>query len=392
MRNLQKRRITPIQTPPNKATHSFQNRILLLIPASILVFICITGFLVIKHRSLESFKKGTVQVPFDREKEPYTPVVDTHLHFRPFGGKEIPFNKLLNKIRRTGVRFVNVYGIGQRVPINSDCTYYLDCPGTPVLPTIKNDMANAEFFIQTKPKDIHLTLSMTFPDLANPEHILSIMALYELEYPGVFKWMGEVNLIKQALLKNKHEPADLDDIPKWKNFMSELEERNIPINIHSDLGNDTISHTEYLPLMEAVLDQYPNNKIIWAHMGLSKELSKMDPKEHINIMERLLNKHPNLMLDITWRVLEDNYFSKYRELYVAFINKYSDRILPGTDFVAAINKDVNSYKKELEVNSRINQYLSDEAFRNIVLGNNYFKLLNLNYEAPLIAKKGNDYQ
>ncbi len=384
---MQKNRIPPAQSPRYKASYSFLNQFLLLLSVLTLVFISTTGFLFIKQRSLDSFKKGSVQEPFDREKEPYTSVVDAHLHFRPFGGKEIPFKRLLNIIERTGVRFVNVYGIGQRVPITSDCTYYLDCPGTPVLPTIKNDMANAEFFIQTKPKDIHLTLSMTFPDLANPEHILSIMKLYELEYPGVFKWMGEVNLIKQALLKNKHEPVDLDDIPKWKSFMDELNARNIPINIHSDLGNDTTSHTKYLPLMEAVLNQYPDNKIVWAHMGLSKELTQMDPNEHINIMERLLNKHPNLMLDITWRVLEDNYFSKNRELYVAFINQYSDRILPGTDFVAAINKHVDTCKKELEVNSRINQFLDDEAFRNIVLGNNYFKLLDLDYEAPPIAKK-----
>jgi hypothetical protein len=383
-KSIKNKQTSATRSLANKISYSFLNPFILSFVLT-LAGILTTGFLCTKHRSLNTFKKGTIQKPFDRNKEPYTSVVDAHLHFRPFGGGEIPFKKLLKTIKKTSVRFVNVYGIGQRVPITSDCTYYLNCPGTPVLPTIKNDMANAEAFIQTKPKEIHLTLSMTFPDLANPENILSLMKLYDLEYPGVFNWMGEVNLIKQALLKNKHEPAKLDDIPKWKYFMNQLKVRNIPITIHSDLGNDT-SHTVYLPLMESVLNQYPDNKIVWAHMGLSKEQTQMNPNEHINIMKRLLNKHPNLMLDITWRVLEDHYFSQNRALYVDFINHYSNRILPGTDFVAAINKDTDSYEKELKVNSRINQYLDDEAFRNIVLGNNYFKLLNLDYESPKIKK------
>jgi len=339
-----------------------------------------------KQRSLSSFEKGNSQDPYDRETESFTPIVDSHVHFRPFGGKEIPFGKLLRYFKRTGVRFVNVYGIGQRVPIDSDCTYYLDCPGTPVLPTIKNDMANAEFFIQSKPKDVHLTLSMTFPDLANPEHILSIMKLYELEYPGVFKWMGEVNLVKQALFNNDHKAASLEDIPNWANFMEELRLRNMPINIHCDLGNND-DQTKYLSLMSTTLEKYPNNKIIWAHMGLSKELNNMNPEEHIAIMKGFLEAYPNLMLDITWSVLYECYFSKYPDQYADFMNEYSDRFLPGTDFVAAANKSFSDYEKELEITSKIHRYLDDNAFRNIVLGENYFRLLDLNYEAPPMVKK-----
>ncbi|MDW3195341.1 MAG: amidohydrolase family protein [Cytophagales bacterium] len=342
-----------------------------------------------KRRTLASFKKGTKQVPYDRETEPYTPIVDSHVHFRPFGGKEIPFNKLVNTIKSNGVRFVNVYGIGQRVDIDSNCIYYLDCPGTSVLPSTKNDMANAESYIQEQPEGIHLTVSMTFPDLANPEHIFEIMQFYEQEYRGVFKWMGEVNLVKQALLANHHEPADSTDIPNWSEFMAELRSKNMPINIHCDLGNDssTYHYTKYLDLMKMTLETYPNNKIVWAHMGLSKELTQLDPDQHIQIMSGLLEKHANLILDISWSVLEANYFSKYREKYLAFVNAYPERFLPGTDFVAAANKHTDQYKIDLDSTSLIHKGLSDEAFRNIVLGNNYFKLLDLDYEAPPIAQQ-----
>ncbi len=52
------------------------------------------------------------------------------------------------------------------------------------------------------------------------------------------------------------------------------------------------------------------------------------------------------------------------------------------DFVAAGNKSLEQYWKELEITSRVNRVLSDEAFRNIALGENYFRLLNLDYTAP----------
>ena len=112
----------------------------------------------------------------------------------------------------------------------------------------------------------------------------------------------------------------------------------------------------------------------------------MDPKEHISSMKSVLDENKNLMLDYSWRVLEDYYLKPYRDLYVDFFNTYSERFLPGTDFVAAANKNFKIYKEELEVNSQINKHLNDKAFRNIALGENYFRLLNLNYEAPKVCK------
>ncbi len=103
---------------------------------------------------------------------------------------------------------------------------------------------------------------------------------------------------------------------------------------------------------------------------------------------------PNFMVDISWRVIYDHYFKELesRALYVAFLNKYSHRVLPGTDFVALHTKVLRVYREEVEVTSRINLWLNDEAFRNIALGENYFRLLRLDggdgrphYRAPEIC-------
>ncbi|MCV2403877.1 amidohydrolase [Marinomonas sp. C2222] len=336
------------------------------------------------YRGLASFKEESAC--YDRTTEPYTPVVDTHLHYRPFNGKAIPFEEVNDYLRRTTVRFANVYGIGQMLPPNSTCLNYSKCPGVPVLPTTRNDLVNAANMAENPPNDLHLTLSMTFTDLSNPESTIALMELYEKEYPGFFHWMGEVNLVKQAQFNNQHVAATPENINQWADFMTALRLRNDPITIHSDIGNDD-EPTRYLYLMEKVLDTYPDNKIVWAHMGLSYEQIRLRAEEHIDILSRLLNKHPNLMLDISWRLLDDYYFKRpsNQSVYIDFLNKYSTRILPGSDFVAFKGNSYEIYQQELKATSRILQYLDDDAFRHIALGDNYFKLLKLDYQAPQVC-------
>jgi predicted TIM-barrel fold metal-dependent hydrolase len=335
-------------------------------------------------RSLASFaKSNTSQQCFDRKTEPYMGITDAHFHPRPFGGQAIEPATLFEFFDKAGVRFVTYMGIGQSLDMKSDCTYYLSCPGTSALPSIKNDFVNGEEVKVYPHKNLNIALSMTFVDLAHPETAVETIKLYDKEYPGMFTWTGEANVMKQALMKNKYVPATIDSIDKWAPFMKVLQERGIPITLHSDLGNDA-EPTKFVPLMQHILKTYPNNKIVWAHMGLSKELTKMDPKLHIAIMKKALDSDPNLMLDISWDVIYNSYY-QFGPDFIAFFNQYPTRILNGSDFVAAGNKTFEQYWKEHELTSRVNRRLTDEAFRNIALGENYFRLLNLDYTAPPIC-------
>ncbi len=336
-------------------------------------------------RSLVSYMQPPEkQACYDRSREPYTPVVDAHFHPRPFGGPAIPPQELFGYFDKLGVRFVNYFGIGQVLELESGCTYYLDCPGVMARPSIKNDFVNGMDVKAYQHDNLYVILSMTFIDLAHPENAARMIELYDTEFPGMFRWAGELNVIKQALVENLHEPATTASIDAWAPFMTVLRQRNIPVTLHADLGNDT-NPTEFLYLMEHVLETYPNNKIVWAHAGLSKELVKMSPDQHVVIMSGLLDKYPNLMLDISWDVLY-NAYHQWGAIYLPFLNKYSERILPGSDFVAAGSKEYEQYAHELEVTSRALRSLNDEAFRNVALGENYFRLLNLNYNAPLICE------
>lgn len=369
----------------------------LIIVSLVLIFLASGISSCSSNRTLLEFTQEDCDC-YNRKTEGYTFKVDAHCHFRPFGGEAIPFPELVEYFERSGVLFVNAYGIGQKLPPDDTCTYYLDCPGTPVTPSLSNDFINAantvDYHRDTPPEEepVNIVLSMTFPDLANPAHITDHISLLDAEYPDMFTWMGEVNLVKQALLPNGHEKSDLEDIAQWTGFMDTLRRRGIPINIHCDLGNNE-NPTQFLHLMEKTLNTYPENKIVWSHMGLSKELSTLDPAQHVEILSDFLATYPNLLIDLSWDVLWDSVFIKddARAQYVRFINSYPTRFLPGTDFVASSNKTYTDYKAALEKTSYINREMSDEAFRCIALGENYFRLLNLPHTAPAICpekKKG----
>ena len=326
---------------------------------------------------------------YDRALQPNTFVVDSHVHFRPFGGRALPFEEVVGYLERSGVLFANVYGIGQTLPAGSECVYFPDCPGTPVAPSMRSDFLNAVAALEhgpAPPRDVHLTLSMSFPNLERPDTVLEGIRLLDREFPGQFRWMGEVNLVKQALFENGHRAVPLGKIREWAPFMAVLRERGIPLAVHADLGNDA-EPTAYLDWIEAVLRHYPDNVVVWMHLGLSRELVALDAGNHVAILSSVLERFPKAMLDISWRVLQDLVFSdpERRDVYVAFLNAHSERILPGTDFVASANRDFEDYRSDLEATSRILRYLDDEAFRNIALGRNYFRLLNLDYEAPPVC-------
>ena len=338
--------------------------------------------------SLADFAKNNIKC-FDRQKFKPVAVVDSHLHSRPFGGKPVPFTKLLDYMRNSGVIFATLYGIGQRLPVDSKCTYYLDCPGTPVLPSLKNDFFNAQSLLDNPPTDLHLTLSMTFPDLSKPDTVLGQMSLLNNEYPGMFRWMGEVNLVKQALFKNNHAAVPPQKIAEWAPFMKELRRLDIPIAFHSDIGNDS-DPFKFLSLMEEVLKQYPDNKIVWLHLGLSKELREFDKNKHVEILNSLLERYPKLTFDIAWRVLYDQVFSKERYVgpYVQLMNKWPQRFITGTDFVASSDKTEQIYGEEVNMTSAVLARVDDVAYRQIALGQNYFDLLKLDFTAPKVC--GND--
>eukprot|EP00438_Fugacium_kawagutii_P033314 Skav219643 [mRNA] locus=scaffold628:310957:311973:- [translate_table: standard] len=312
---------------------------------------------------------------YDRETNNNWAVVDAHFHPRPFGGRPVPFTDLMGHLRRAGILFVTLCGIGQRLPIDSSCTYYKDCPGTNITTSLKNDffnaqsiLDNAEFLNDKSGAGPRITLSMSFLDLNDPDGNLPKMRLLQREFPNMFKWVGEINLVKQALWPNNQGlPVDPITIERWKPFMDEFRRQGLPLALHHDVGNDQ-NGFEFLPLMDKVLETYPQNTIIWVHLGgISKELNphlasssllqtdqklKAPPvtiEAHVAMIEERLNKYPKLIIDLSWDILYDEIYKveAQKKLYVDLINKYPNRFISGSDHLASQDKTEDMYRAEL---------------------------------------------
>ena len=133
--------------------------------------------------------------------------------------------------------------------------------------------------------------------------------------------------------------------------MAELKKRAIPIAIHSVLGNDK------------------------------------EPLTYLRLLDEVLRRYPNLSFDISWRVLYDQVFKDpaKRDLYVALLNRWPNRFIPGTDFVAAPGKAEQVYREELALTSFILAKVNHEAYRRIALGQNDFELTGLEATAPRVC-------
>ena len=163
----------------------------------------------------------------------------------------------------------------------------------------------------------------------------------------------------------------------------------------------TFSKVQHLKVWDALLSRYPDLIVVWAHLGLSKELRGLHPYIHAHILRELFKKHKNLVADISWDVLakqnlmnhvaassvEDLSHEKHTDfnedtdflfksqeveelrdglhstwevhedlvtsagsvtgptyamaIYLELFHEYSDRFLTGTDFVASFGKKEN---------------------------------------------------
>lgn len=258
------------------------------------------------------------------------------------------------------------------------------------------------------------------------------------------------------------------DFQWWKDFLGVHYGAFFNQTTNTPLEN--FRKIQYVKLFDTLLTTFPDLKVTWAHMGLSKELLRLHPVVHNIIMKNLFDAHPNLYADISWDIiaqlylmnhagmgieeLEDeaheditmesevtfnsSYVVELREIlhgmwlehqphvqqfgtvsvidgpthsmaaYYDLIHEYSDRFLTGTDFVSSLGeaedwpglaefkfpptgcmKNKPNHARQLTDTSTINMLLDDDAFRKIVLGENFFRISGTSdiYQPPPICQQ-----
>jgi uncharacterized protein len=156
--------------------------------------------------------------------------------------------------------------------------------------------------------------------------------------------VGEISDKGGGLSRGKGPAMHLDD-PRMDPILEKLADLKLPINVHTgdpiwmyepmDAQNDLLfeayyfrldnqenilSHSEMIATLERAVKKHPRTTFIACHfMNLTYDLGQLG---------RLFDKYPNLYADISQR---EAYIASIPRFAKQFIEKYSDRLLWGTD-------------------------------------------------------------
>ena len=193
-------------------------------------------------------------------------------------------------------------------------------------------------------------------------HIKRMLILY----PGVFDGIGEFSvhkelvgdkidddLTKTNLGPGEKLPADATEStrntlynPSLKTIFDFAGESGLVVNLHSDIypakvsydGAKTVLSPEapYTAGMIHVCKQSPQATVYWAHTGLGRFVKPA--QNHLQIVSEILDACPNWHTDISWDLVQSYIVNPKPgmptiEEWAAFIRKYQDRILWGSDTV-----------------------------------------------------------
>jgi len=157
------------------------------------------------------------------------------------------------------------------------------------------------------------------------------------------------------------------DLPVWEPFFKYVEENKVPILWHVNdpeefwdpnkapefaklydwtyTEKDINNEVQYKQI-ENILERHPNIKIIFAHFFfMSRQLDRLGA---------MLDKYPNMMVDITPGIEMYEAFSKNIEKTRKFFKKYQDRIIYGTDLGARTTLAGKDELDPIECMNRVN--------------------------------------
>ncbi|HJW08601.1 MAG TPA: amidohydrolase family protein [Holophagaceae bacterium] len=191
------------------------------------------------------------------------------------------------------------------------------------------------------------------------QHIKRMLLLF----PGVFEGIGEFSVHKEILSDKIDDdiagasaasaqlPADVDGIdrntlynPALKTILDFAGDSGLAVLLHNDVYRATVTYqgkvlgmapeTPYTEAMEHLLKGSPKATVIWAHAGLGRFV-KPSPG-HLKLVSGLLDACPNLCVDLSWDLVQRYIvhpgpgMPSFAE-WAAFVTKYQDRILWGSD-------------------------------------------------------------
>lgn len=217
-------------------------------------------------------------------------------------------------------------------------------------------------------------------DMYGVDHIRRVLETF----PGVFSGIGEFTIHKEFVSpKVAGDTASLTD-PALDRILDFAAEAGLVVIIHNDIDVPFAkANTEpvYLTQMKALLRRHPKATIIWAHTGLGRVVHPTivqdtadivaRPPSHVGLLTEML-ADPTLAhvyFDISWDEVAKYAVASPETIrqVAALLNKYSDRILFGTDNVAP--PDLAAQLRVFHLWDPVFEKLTPEASQAVRIGN-----------------------
>ena len=269
----------------------------------------------------------------DKKREYKYKINDTHCHYVDFVQHTDGMEYLLKQMDSAGVENIVLFGISVTklwTDFDRIRPIYYDANDAPVYYYAFTDVILAEA-VKKLPKDQQKRI---YPMICgfNPvdrnaiDHIRRMVEMY----PDMWVGIGEVFFRHDDLTRMTYGRNPTANCISMNPVYKYAAEKNLPMWIHSDIGDPINNTPAFLYEMEETIKKHPKTKIVWCHIGNTRGVNVPNLPE---ITVRLLKTYPNLYYDLSWVVFDQIIApdGKPDPTWVKIIEQYPNRFMIGTD-------------------------------------------------------------
>jgi len=280
---------------------------------------------------------------------------DAHLHYVDYVLQSQGFQILFREMDRNRIERAVVFGLGYGISwpdIRAYRVKYYTAPQTgtdytpPVYFTKMGDYRLLMDYAKLPPaRKAKIYPFLQAIDVTDRNEIYYVLEMFQ-NHPELCG-IGEL-MIRQGALNQVTPLTPSGDSVALAPILDFAAANRLPVLIHQNLSDEKSKDPEdfqdpvYLKEITDLLDRHPETTVIWAHAGISRNLYI---REHLTLLERLLDAHPNLYFDLSWIVWE-NCIEKDLKAWADLIVRYPDRFMLGSDKIGSFGARSNGRLSE----------------------------------------------
>jgi predicted TIM-barrel fold metal-dependent hydrolase len=173
------------------------------------------------------------------------------------------------------------------------------------------------------------------------DHVERLMEWYPGLWEGIGEVMGRHDDLTALTYGETSRPNSIAMDPVY-DFAAE---HDMPVSVHSNIGSVWVREPIYMHEIDEMVSKHPKTRFIWCHAGISRRIviTNLVPE-----LRKMLLKHKNLWIDISWVVFED-YIAPDgvpSPEWLRLFTDFPDRFMIGSDKVArfaTLDREIKKY-------------------------------------------------